>query len=152
METITDLNSKTLDKLHDLVQMNVDSCEGFQEAAEKIENPLLERSFNEFSHQRQDNVNQLKQYLKLNDDFNGKEKGSFSADLHRIWMGIREKLSSDNVAVILSEAERGEDHIKNLYEDVLKEIPGTPLNGILQRQYTDIKKSHDQIKELRDAQ
>jgi uncharacterized protein (TIGR02284 family) len=51
----------------------------------------------------------------------------------------------------LAEAERGEDHIKRAYEDVLTETAGSPMNGVLQVQYSQVKAGHDKVRDLRDA-
>ncbi len=53
--------------------------------------------------------------------------------------------------VILCEAERGEDHIKHAYEDVLKETAGSPLNHVLPQQYSIVKSGHDKVRDLRDT-
>lgn len=64
---------------------------------------------------------------------------------------MRSKLNSGDAYVILIEAERGEDHIKDAYEDVLKETAGSAMNDLLQSQYAKVKAGHDKVRDLRDA-
>tara|TARA_R110002072_G_scaffold14013_1_gene58386 strand:+ start:14458 stop:14760 length:303 start_codon:yes stop_codon:yes gene_type:complete len=93
---------------------------------------------------------ELQQYV----EFNGKEAeddGSVAAKTHRIWINIRGKLNGGDATVILIEAERGEDHIKDAYEDVLKDTAGSAMNDVLTAQYAKVKAGHDKIRDLRDA-
>ena len=53
--------------------------------------------------------------------------------------------------VILIEAERGEDHIKEAYEEVLKETAGSAMNDVLTDQYAAVKAGHDKVRDLRDS-
>ena len=46
---------------------------------------------------------------------------------------------------------RGEDAIKHTYEDALKDTAGSPVNPVLQRQYIEVKRGHDTIRDMRDA-
>lgn len=70
---------------------------------------------------------------------------------HRWWLDLHGKLSGGDVYTVLAEAERGEDRIKAMYEEVIKETTGNPLNDVLHRQYAEIKKGHDNLRDLRDA-
>jgi uncharacterized protein (TIGR02284 family) len=51
---------------------------------------------------------------------------------------------------ILSEAERGEDHIKAKYEEAIKDLKGCTCVTILGRQYSTVVASHDAVRDLRD--
>ncbi len=72
------------------------------------------------------------------------------AAVHRTWINVRELLTSNDANAILSEAERGEDHIKSAYETVLRNTAGSAVNDVLTRQYAQVKASHDRVKMLRD--
>ena len=52
---------------------------------------------------------------------------------------------------ILAECERGEDVIKNKYEDLIPKIAGSPVTSLLNQQYAQVKAAHDRIRDLRDA-
>lgn len=49
------------------------------------------------------------------------------------------------------EAERGENHIKEAYEEVLQETADSPMNELLLAQYAKVKAGHDTIRDLRDS-
>ena len=60
-------------------------------------------------------------------------------------------VTNGDAYVVLIEAERGEDHIKEAYEDVLKATAGSAMNDVLQAQYARVKAGHDKVRDLRDA-
>ncbi len=150
IETKTDLNEQTVEKLQDLTRINIDAEKGFREAAESIDNMAVAETFRELATQRAANAEELRQYCNCN----GEEAvcdGSFSAKFHRVWMDLRGKLNGGDTHVVLCEAERGEDHIKAAYEDALKETAGSAMNDVLMRQYAGVKAGHDRVRDMRDA-
>ena len=149
VESKTSLNEATVSQLQDLIRINIDSQEGFQEAAKQIEDMSVGALFTELAAQRSQNASELQEYV----EWNGKkprDEGSYAAALHRSWMDLRAKLSGGDTHVILAEAERGEDSIKSAYEDALKETAGSAVNDVLTRQYANVKAGHDRIRDLRD--
>ncbi|WP_430454158.1 PA2169 family four-helix-bundle protein [Rhodopirellula europaea] len=150
LETKIDLNETTLEKLQKLIRANIDSYNGFHESAEELKDERLATLFRSIGDERSAMAAELQQYV----EFNGKEAeddGSVAAKTHRIWINIRGKLSGGDATVILIEAERGEDHIKEAYEDVLKDTAGSAMNDVLTAQYAKVKAGHDKIRDLRDA-
>ena len=64
---------------------------------------------------------------------------------------MKSKVTSGGIHAVLSEAERGEDSIKHNYESALKDVAGSPVADILQKQYVGVKSAHDNVRDLRDA-
>ncbi|WP_286763497.1 MULTISPECIES: PA2169 family four-helix-bundle protein [Rhodopirellula] len=150
LETKIDLNETTLEKLQKLIRANIDSYNGFHESAEELKDERLATLFRSIGDERSAMAAELQQYV----EFNGKaaeDDGSVAAKTHRIWINIRGKLNGGDATVILIEAERGEDHIKEAYEDVLKDTAGSAMNDVLNAQYAKVKAGHDKIRDLRDA-
>ncbi len=150
LETKTDLKPATLSKLQELIRINIDSEEGFQEASQQIEDANVKAVFMELSGQRSQNAVQLQDYV----EWNGKkprDEGSYAAAFHRTWMNLRSMLSGGDSHAVLCEAERGEDSIKQAYEDALKETAGSAVNDVLTRQYATVKAGHDRVRDLRDS-
>ncbi len=150
LETKTDLNTTTIGKLQKLIQANIDSCNGFHESAEEIDDVNLATLFKELGDQRSAMANELQKYVEFN-GVEAQDDGSVAAKTHRIWINIRAKLNGGDPYVILIEAERGEDHIKSAYEEALKETAGSAMNDVLTNQYTIVKAGHDRVRELRDS-
>ncbi|WP_235908679.1 PA2169 family four-helix-bundle protein [Roseiconus nitratireducens] len=144
------MNEETVDKLQKLIRANIDSYDGFKESAEEVSDGSLKALFKQAAEERSAMATELQNYVQLN----GKEaedEGSVAAKTHRVWMNIRSKLSGGSPHQVLVEAERGEDHIKAAYEEVLKETAGSAMNDVLQAQYRKVKEIHDKIRDLRDA-
>ncbi|WP_182869549.1 PA2169 family four-helix-bundle protein [Stieleria mannarensis] len=150
LETKMNLNDTTITKLQTLIQTNLDSYQGFHEAAEQIDHAELSTLFRNLGNERSALASELQQYVEFNGQ-QAREEGSVSAKMHRLWIGLRGKLNGGDPQVILNEAERGEDYIKQAYEDVLKETAGGAMNDVLTNQYAKVKAGHDQIRDLRDA-
>lgn len=150
VETKTTLTDKTVEKLQDLVRMNIDSFEGLIDAADAISDPRVECVFREVAAERSRFAEELKMYVEWNGDTPPKEQ-SFAAKVHQCWMNCRAKLNGGDPHVVLTEAEYGEDQIKEAYEDALKDNPGSAMSDLLHTQYAAIKKGHDRIRDLRDA-
>ncbi|NND96131.1 MAG: PA2169 family four-helix-bundle protein [Pirellulaceae bacterium] len=149
LETKKNLNEKTIEAIQDLIQANIDSSQGFTEAATEIEDATLAGLFTELGNQRRQNADVLQQHVQLTGE-RPRTDGSFLASMHRTWLDLRSKLSGGDSHVILSEAERGEDYIKGAYEDALKDTAGSAMNDVLMDQYTNVKAGHDRIRDLRD--
>jgi uncharacterized protein (TIGR02284 family) len=150
VETKQNLSADTVSALQELIQVNIDSRDGFRQAAQALEDLTLRSAFEQLAQDRDVQADELARYVAWNGELPRRE-GSFAATVHRTWMSIREMLSSDDRHAMLSEAERGEDAIKSAYEKALKSGPGSAMNDVLLRHYAAVKASHDRIRDLRDA-
>jgi len=153
MATVTrNLPEKSIKWLQDLIQVNLDSRDGFKEAADnlKAKDPTLVTMFRTLSSQRAQQASELKALVTGNSDEEPTNSGSVAAAAHRAWMDIRTALGGGEKAV-LSEAERGEDHIKGKYEEAIKDLGGCSCTEVLRRHYTNVKASHDKVRDLRDS-
>ena len=150
METKLSLDDETISQLQELIQVNLDSAKGFREAADLIDDGLLQGKLLEIANSRDEQARMLQEYVSVNHEKPQRE-GSYSAALHRAWMNARAKFSSNDTYAVLAEAERGEDSIKAAYEDALKKHPGTAMNDVLLDQYEHVKIDYDVIRDLRDA-
>jgi uncharacterized protein (TIGR02284 family) len=149
LETKADLKPETVSKLQDLIRVNIDAYDGLRESAEEINDPSIATAFREIAHERSKFATELQDYV----EWNGEEAivdGSFAAGVHRAWINVRSKLNGGDPHVVLVEAEFGEDHIKQAYEEALAQTAGSAMNAILQKQYARVKAGHDRIRDLRD--
>ena len=147
------LSDKAASKLNDLIQLNIDSAKGFREAADAIDDQkgaALKNLFLDIANRRESYVVELKQSVNFKSDKKPEDDGSVKGTMHRWWLDARAKLNAGDPTVVLIEAERGEDAIKERYEEVLKETSGSPVNDLLLRQYSGVKAGHDRIRDLRD--
>jgi uncharacterized protein (TIGR02284 family) len=144
------MDDRTVDKLQDLLSINIDSQRGFEEAAETTNDPELKNLFRDFSQRRAHNAAELRQCIASA----GKEptnSGSVSATLHRWWIDAKQAVTGKDAASILSEAERGEDSIKHEYEEALKDVGDVGVRDVIERQFRNVKEGHDRVKALRES-
>lgn len=146
--TTTILSEKTVDKLKDLIQVNHDSTKGFEKAAELCEDPTLKASLLQYARQRTTFANELASHVPKNAR---DTDGSFAGKMHRWWMTLREKVTTDQRYNLLAEIERGEDKIVEMYQEVLVETAGSPVNNVLMSQIAQVKQVHDRVRLLRDG-
>ncbi len=150
LETKTSLSDASIGHLQDLIQINIDSKDGFAEAAEQVGDDRIAALFRQVGQIRSKNADELQGLVALNNK-EPQERGSIAAAFHRCWLDVRSKLTGSDKAAVLAEAERGEDHIKAQYEEAVKADPGSAISDVLHRQLAEVKAHHDQIRDLRDA-
>lgn len=144
------LTPKMISQLQELIQVNIDSRDGFRHASEVTDDLTLQSAFEQLAIDRDAQADELARFVAWSGEYPRRE-GSIAAAVHRAWMTIRESLSTDDRHGVLCEAERGEDSIKAAYENALEDFAGTAVNDVLLRQYAAVKFSHDRIRDLRDA-
>lgn len=148
----TSLDRRTATSLRQLAQLNIDSRDGFDYAAERIEEdtPEIATRFREISDQRARYAEQLEGLL-LNSGEEAPEEGSWAASMHRTWMNVRDMLSEKpDIYAVVAEAERGEDVIKQAYEEATHEVSGS-VAALINEHYASIKTAHDSVRNLRDS-
>lgn len=144
-------NDKAISCLNNLIETNRDGQNGFKEAAENVKNSELKSFFNQASLDRARFVGELQQEVRrLGGD--PENTGSTSAALHRVWIDLKGTFTGKNDESILSECERGEDSAVDAYKDALKDqnLPND-LRALVEKQFSSVKQSHDQVKQWRDA-
>jgi uncharacterized protein (TIGR02284 family) len=149
--TVNTITNEIAEKLNDLIRVNLDSYDGFNQAAEDIDVPEYANLFRELGQTRKQHANELQEAVRTYSEVEPETKGSATAKMHRWWIDLREKITTSDAFDVLAEAERGEDHIKHMYEDILPEIAGSPINDKLNQQYAQVKAGHDKVRDLRDA-
>lgn len=134
-------SEKISNKLNDLLEKNYDAKQGYELAADKVENPTVTRFINDKVSQRSEFTtelkNEIREYGELKND-----SGSFKGEMHRNWMNLTSSISGDNTERILEEIERGEKAALESYNDVLsnEEISLEPsTRNLLTKQRNNIQ-------------
>ena len=143
-------NDKVISSLNNLIETCRDGQEGFKEASDNATSPELKNFFRDASQERARFVGELQEEVR---SLGGKPEktGSTGGALHRVWIDIKGTLTGKDDRSILSEAERGEDSAVDAYKDALKEKLPANCEFIIQRQFTEIKLTHDRVKQMRDS-
>lgn len=148
-ETKVTLNDATIELLQQLIQANIDSRDGLRELTEKTDDEAVSSLFKELADERESQAMELADLVKANSE-TPEDDGSFKAAAHRVLIDLRAALGGGTEAM-LSEAEKGEDRIKEMYEERLKEELATAVTDVLHRQYSAVKSAHDRVRDLRDG-
>ena len=137
----------------DLMETLKDGEEGFASAADMLADTDwsdLAVEFREFPQQRGNLYRELESLAaSYGDDID--ESGSVAGNVHRAWMSVKDTLSGDDPEGVLEAAEQGEDHAVSEYEDALKEDISDGLRTVVERQFGEVKRTHDRVRDLRDA-
>lgn len=150
IKTAPKITKDVLDKLQNLIQANIDSFDGFKHAANKLEDPDHWVPMFELAFQRGLHAERLRKIVTLCGE-KPVESGSVMASAHRCWTDLKSAVTEGDAYTILAEAERGEDYIKGLYEDILADTAGEPTTRLLNEQYARVKEGHDLVRDMRDA-
>ncbi len=142
------LQPRTINKLQELIRFNIDASQGFEHAAEKVNDSSLQALLEDIGTSRQRNAALLERQVR----FNGEqpvEVGSFLAAFNRIWINLRATVSGGDGEAHLTEVLRGEEQMRMAYEEVLNEIPGSPVQELVIQQYEEIVQQFDRLGALR---
>ncbi len=150
IETQQVLTPNMISQLQELIQINIDSRDGFRHASEVTDDLTLQSAFEQIAIDRDAQADELARFVAWSGEYPRRD-GSIAAAVHRAWMTIRESLSTDDRFAVLCEAERGEDSIKAAYEKALESFASTAVSDVLLRQYAAVNFSHDRIRDLRDS-
>jgi uncharacterized protein (TIGR02284 family) len=150
IETQQVLTPNMISQLQELIQINIDSRDGFRHASEVTDDLTLQSAFEQIAIDRDAQADELARFVAWSGEYPRRD-GSIAAAVHRAWMTIRESLSTDDRFAVLCEAERGEDSIKAAYEKALESFASTAVSDVLLRQYAAVNFSHDRIRDFRDS-
>jgi uncharacterized protein (TIGR02284 family) len=137
--------------IDDLIETLKDGQEGFKQAAEGVKDPQLKSLFDEYSVQRARFAMELQGQARSMGESKPETSGSAAGALHRGWINLKSALTRGDDHAILAECERGEDSAMEEFKKALDNGLTTSVQGIVARQYTQIKEAHDRVRSLRDA-
>jgi uncharacterized protein (TIGR02284 family) len=134
----------------DLMETLADGRDGYAKGATKLDNENTEiaGTFRRLSSQRATFYTELEEMAKdYGDDV--EDSGSTLASLHRGWMSLKDALSGSSPKGVIDAAEQGEDHAVEAYTKALGADISAGLRTVVERQLTDVKAAHDEIRSLK---
>ncbi len=141
---------ETISTINDLIETLKDGQEGFRQAAEAVEDPKLKSLFNEYSLQRARFAGELQSQAVALGESKPEDSSSAAGAMHRAWINLKSAVTSGDDHAILAECERGEDSAVKEYKEALEDDLALPLREIVSCQYSEVKRAHDRIRNLRD--
>ncbi len=145
-----DLHDSTVNQLNQLLEKSYDAEKGYKKAIEDTDSVRLQRFFKDRAATRSQFATELHDALhSLNVE--PKNSGSTTAAIHRTWMDIKSKFTSDNEEAILEECIRGEKASVEDYKQALNaDHLLTEVKPIIERQLKAIEHSLNTVKKLED--
>ncbi len=145
-----DRNDEIVSKLNELIETCRDGERGFREAAEHLHDGRARELFGQYSRQREIFAGELAQEVRR---LGGEpEKGGTTGGAaHRTWMDLKGAVTGNDDKALISEAERGEDVALRRYQDALNSDLPPGIRPTVQRQYTEVRQAHDQVRALERA-
>lgn len=140
--------AKLKNALQDVVDICIDSVEGYKTAADEIEDESIKTLFLRFTQQRKGFIEEIKnEALKLGIELDsaGTSKGFF----HRTWLATKAAFTGDSKEKIIEEAMDGEKKAVEVYSGVYsnQEVPRY-IHDILKEQEHLIKVAIHQLNGL----
>lgn len=126
-------NSKVLDHLNHLIEINKDAEAGFLNAAENVRNTELETTLAGYAKQHAKFAAELQSDVaRLGEK--PRETGTTGGALHRGWIDLKAALTGHSPKPILTACESGEDSALAAYADAEADISTGQTFSLLQKQ------------------
>jgi uncharacterized protein (TIGR02284 family) len=140
-------NTKIVPILRRLHRIAVDGAKGYRDAADHT-SPRFTELLTRFAEEREAMDQDLRAQLALRGG-EPDDSGDTLGALHRGWIDLKSVLTHSDKAII-DECQRGEEAAVKAYQDALN-TQGLPpdLEILLNRHYSRVKLSHDQIAQLK---
>lgn len=120
--------------LNHLIIIANDGKEGYAQAADNVDNPLLKAVFTRLSTERAEFAAELHTLVVATGAEPESGTGPLGA-LHRVWVDIKTSFATNDNKSVLKECIRGDETAVSAYETVLKEtLLNTEQQNILQKQ------------------
>jgi uncharacterized protein (TIGR02284 family) len=127
--------------LNDLIETCKDGEQGYQTAAEHVQNTQLKTIFSDYAKQRGEFARHLQAEVERLGG-NPTDSGTVTAALHRGWMDLKSALSGGDGAAIIAACETGEDSAAAAFERVVNmELTGQ-TKSLVEKQWRQIKEAH----------
>ncbi|MCK6476032.1 MAG: PA2169 family four-helix-bundle protein [Phycisphaerales bacterium] len=142
-------SAESADKVNSIIRVLNDSITGYRAAAEKMSSPVYRGAMRQLVTEREQFVAELKPLVATRGE-DPVDSGSMSGAMNRAWMSLTTAMGGGDQA-ILNACERGEDSVKEAYEDVLDSDKLTmDVRDTISRQYSQARRAHDLVKAWRD--
>jgi len=148
-------NEQTTEVLNDLIKINNDRIVGYERAEKETDtkDADLKVLFRDMASESRKYVSELAKYV-MGSGEQPTDSTTNSGKIYRAWMDIKATFTGSDRKAILASCEFGEDAAQKAYNEALKsdaEI-SADVRQLIMDQKTSLKKSHDQIKLMRDTQ
>ncbi|MGF7151892.1 uncharacterized protein (TIGR02284 family) [Sphingomonas zeicaulis] len=135
--------------LNGLTTTTLDSMKGYEDAARDAESTKFASMFADFARDRAQVASALQaEVTRLGGE--PETSSSLLAAAHRTLVDLKQAFTSNDDKEIITEVERGEDHIKTKFERALEDRDLSPeADAVIQEAYGSVRQGHDQMSALK---
>ena len=145
---------KTAEVLNDLIKINNDRIAGYGKAIAELPaaDVDLKALFVSLIEQSQMLKDELQQHISAWED-RVEDQTTTAGKIYRAWMDVKKTFAVNDRKAILESCEYGEDAAQKAYRDAEQvEDISTAAKALISGQKTQLRASHDQVKQLRDRE
>jgi len=145
---------KTAEVLNDLIKINNDRIAGYEKAIAELPaaDVDLKALFVSLIEQSQMLKDELQQHISAWED-RVEDQTTTAGKIYRAWMDVKKTFAVNDRKAILESCEYGEDAAQKAYRDAEQvEDISTAAKALISGQKTQLRASHDQVKQLRDRE
>ena len=138
----------TIHELNDLIQICKDGEQGYQTAADNVQNTELETMFRGYAKQRAGFARELQAEVER---LGGKpaESGNVGAAIHRGWMNLKAGLSGGDPGAAIAACESGDDSALAAYDRVANTEMTGKSRALVEKQFQQVKETHTRLVRLK---
>ena len=135
--------------LNGLIATTLDSVDGYTEAAKEAKNSRYSSMFTARAEERRGVVTQLQAEVSRMGG-NPEDDGTVLASAHRTFLDLKAAVTGNDDKAIVTEVERGEDHIKAKFEAAIADDQvSQSVRAIIEHGFTSVRQGHDQMRDLK---
>lgn len=135
--------------INDLIQVTIDSADGYRKAGEEAGNHNFQSIFFDRANERERLVDKMQDFVRAQ-GAEPETDGSLSAGAHRLFLDIRDAIAGNDDRAIVAEVERGEDYIKESFETAQRDTElSTEARALIDECYRSVAAGHDQMRDLK---
>lgn len=134
-----------------LIETNLDAAKAYENAADTVENPLLETTFKDIAEKHQSFVDDLSNVIS---DFGGdpdKSDKHAMKNMTRGWKNMNTIVKDGDPSLLIEECVSSEKAMLNAYREAMRFPVPDGIIDIVWEQYDIIKDTRQQLENLRAA-
>ena len=137
------------DVLNGLIKTTLDSVGGYKDAADSANNSRFKGMFAERAMKREQLARELQEEVRaLGGD--PQEHQGLVGKMHNEFVNLKAALTGNDDKAVIDEVERGEDHLKEKFEDALDDDDLPPaVRTKVARACESIRADHDEVSRIK---
>lgn len=143
------LPEETREKLNELLSLSIDSYEGLEQAAERVDDLQMAKLLRGLAEERRTSATNLQHLLESAGE-SASASGSMIRRAQRWWLGVRARDETAS-AQFVGDAAQTDEKLARAYDQVLTGVHAGDVRELLNQQRTEVKKAQLRLQILREV-